>query len=92
MKYAVLILKEGDTDNSPRNELVVEAETREGAVEEAEQRYKTLLFGKDEKFRVARVRRLSEEELAARQSDYEGYMNGGYLDYFNPFTGEGYLG
>lgn len=91
MKYAVLILKECDTDDGPRNEMVVEAETREEAVAESEQRYKTLLFGKDEKFRAARVRRLSEEELAARYNDYKGYMNGGYLDYFNPFTGEGYL-
>ncbi len=31
MKYAVLILKEGDTDNSPRNEWVVEAKDKRGS-------------------------------------------------------------
>lgn len=89
MKYAVLLLGAGDTDNSPRNEYVIDAETKEKAVKEAKWR-RRVITGK-KYARAARVRRLSEEELAARSRDYMGYMNGGYLKYFDPYTGEGYL-
>ena len=88
MKYAVLILREGETDDSPRNEIVVEAKSKQDALG-AGKRFYRLLAGK--RSPVARVRRLSRKECAARYGDYEGYMNGGYLDYFNPFTMEGYL-
>ena len=29
--------------------------------------------------------------LLLAECDYDGYMNGGYLNYFNPFTMEGHL-
>lgn len=89
MKYAVLILEECDTDDSPRNEWVVEAKDRQDAIGAAKRRHR-FISGK-KRARVARVRRLSRRELAARYGDYEGYMNGGYLNYYNPFTDEGYL-
>ena len=89
MKYAVLILEECDYDDSPRNEWVVEAKDRQDAIGAAKRRYR--FFGGDKRARVARVRRLSRKECAARYGDYEGYMNGGYLNYYNPFTGEGCL-
>ena len=88
MKFAVLILRDGETDDSPRNEFVVEAEDRSGATEEAR---KMFFRGSNAISRVARVRQLPFEEYFARCENYEGYMNGGYLNYFNPFTGEGYL-
>lgn len=89
MKYAVLILEECDTDDSPRNEWVVEAKDKQEASGVAKRRHR-FITGKKHA-RVTRVRRLSKKELSARYGDYENYMNGGYLDYFNPFTGEGYL-
>ena len=90
MKYAVLILKESETDDSPRNEYVVEAEDRDRAVEEA-RKMERYFRGSNANSRVARVRQLPSEEYFARCENYESYMNGGYLDYFNPFTMEGYL-
>ena len=90
MKFAVLILSDGDTDDSPRNEYVVEAEDRSGATEEA-RKMERFFHGSNASSRVARVRQLPFEEYFARCENYEGYMNGGYLDYFNPFTMEGYL-
>ena len=89
MKYAVLILEKCETDDSPRNEWVVEAKDKQEAIGTAKRRYRFITGKKCA--RVARVRRLSRKECAARYGDYEGYMNGGYLDHFNPFTGEGYL-
>ncbi len=89
MKYAVLFLTECDTDDSPRNEWVVEAKDKQSAVGAAKRLHR--FWAGRERARVARVRRLSRKECAARYGDYEGYMNGGYLDYFNPFTGEGCL-
>lgn len=89
MKYAVLILRAGDTDESPRNEHVIEAKNRVEAIAAGKRRCK--FFIDNMPARIARVRRLSPRELAARYADYEGYMNGGYLKYFNPFTGYGYL-
>ncbi len=89
MKYAVLILKEGETDDSPHNEWVVEAKDKQSAVGAAKRLHR--FWAGRERARVARVRRLSRKECASRYGDYEGYMNGGYLDYFNPFTMEGYL-
>ncbi len=90
MKFAVLILRDGETDDSPRNEWVVEAEGRDGAVEEA-RKMERYFRGCNANSRVARVRQLPFEEYFARCENYEGYMNGGYLNYFNPFTDEGYL-
>lgn len=89
MKYAVLILREGETDDSPRNEWVVEAKDKQSAIGAAKRRHR-FISGK-KRARVARVRRLSKKEVRARYGDYARYMNGGYLDYFNPFTMEGYL-
>lgn len=90
MKYAVLILKNGETDDSPRNEYVVEAEYRNGAIEEA-QKMERFFRGSNAISRVARVRQLPFAEYFARCENYEGYMNGGYLNHFNPFTMEGHL-
>ncbi len=89
MKYAVLILREGETDDSPRSEYVVEAKDKQSAIAEGKRFIRRRRRGC--KAHVARVRRLSQKEVRARYGDYARYMNGGYLDYFNSFTDEGYL-